>query len=55
MVSQEKWMIFTSLQKLPKNGEDWGKLFVAKGFKRLPQVQKSPNLVTLFTNTIMFD
>ena len=33
-------MIFTSLQKLPKNGEDWGKLIVAKGFKRLPKVQK---------------
>ena len=33
-------MILTPLQKLPKNGGDWGKLIVAKGFKRLPKVQK---------------
>ena len=32
-------MLTTPLQKLPKNGEDWGKLIVAKGFKRLPKVQ----------------
>ena len=32
-------MILTPLQKLPKNGEDWGKLNVAKGFKRLPKNQ----------------
>ena len=32
-------MILTPLQKLPKNGEYWGKLIVAKGFKRLPKVQ----------------
>ena len=31
-------MILTPLQKLPKNGEDWGKLIVAKGFKKLPKV-----------------
>ena len=29
----------TPLQKLPKNGEDWGKLIVAKGFKKLPKIQ----------------
>ena len=34
-------MILTSSQQLPKNGEDWGKLIVIKGFKKLP------NLVTL--------
>ena len=39
MVSLEKWMILTPLQKLTKNGEDWGKLIVAKGFKMLPKVQ----------------
>ena len=39
MVSLEKWMILTTLQKLLKNGEDWGKLIVAKGFKKLPKVQ----------------
>ena len=32
-------MILTPLQKLPKNGEDWGKLIFAKGFKKLPKVQ----------------
>ena len=32
-------MILIPLQKLPKNGGDWGKLIVAKGFKRLPKVQ----------------
>ena len=32
-------MISTPLQKLPKNGEDWGELIVSKGFKRLPKVQ----------------
>ena len=39
MVSLEKLMILTPLQKLTKNGEDWGKLIVAKGFKKLPKVQ----------------
>ena len=47
MISLEKLKILTPLQKLPKNGGDWGKLIVAKGFKKLPKVQKSPNLVTL--------
>ena len=32
-------MILTPLQKLTKNGEDWGKLIVAKAFKKLPKVQ----------------
>ena len=32
-------MILTLLQQLPKNGEDWGKLVVAKGFKKLPEFQ----------------
>ena len=39
MVSLEKWMILTPLLKLPKNGEDWGKLIVAKGFKKFPKIQ----------------
>ena len=30
----------TPLQKLPKIGEDLGNLIVAKGFKKLPKVQK---------------
>ena len=33
-------MILMPLQKLPKNGGDWGKLIVAKGFKKLSKVQK---------------
>ena len=32
--------ILTSLQKLPKIVGDLGKLIVAKGFKKLPKVQK---------------
>ena len=32
-------MILTPLLKLSKNGEDWGKLIVAKGFKKLPKIQ----------------
>ena len=39
MVLLEKWMILTHLQKLPKNGGDWGKLSAAKGFKKFPKVQ----------------
>ena len=30
----------TPKQKLPKNVRDLGKLFVAKGFKNVPKVQK---------------
>ena len=32
---------------MPKNVGDLGKFIVAKGFKKLPKVQKSPNLITL--------
>ena len=32
-------MILTLLLKLPKNGEDWGKLIAAKGFKKLLKIQ----------------
>ena len=39
MISPEKLKILTPLQKLPKDGGDWGKLVVAKGFKKLPKVQ----------------
>ena len=40
-------MILTSLQKLPNNVGDLGKIIIATGFEWLPKVQKSPNLVTL--------
>ena len=39
MILIEKWMILTSLQKLPNNVGDFDKLIVAKGFKKLPKVQ----------------
>ena len=41
MILQEKWLILTPLQKLPKNVGVLGKLIVAKGFKKLPKVQKN--------------
>ena len=34
MISLEKWIILTPLQKMPKNEKDWGKLIVAKDFKK---------------------
>ena len=39
MISLEKLMIFTPLQKLPKNVGYLGKLIAAKGFELLPKVQ----------------
>ena len=36
-------MILAPLQKVPKNVGDLGKLIVAKGFKKLPKVQKIAN------------
>ena len=40
MISLEKGYILTPLQKMPKNVGDLGKFIVAKGFKKLPKVQK---------------
>ena len=40
MIPQQIWKILTTLQKLPKNVGDLGKLIVAKGIKKLPKVQK---------------
>ena len=39
MISLEKLNILTPLQKLPKNVGDLVKLIVAKGLKKLPNVQ----------------
>ena len=39
MISLEKWLILTPLQKLPKYVGDMGKIIFAKGFKMLPKVQ----------------
>ena len=47
MTSQEKLKILTSLQKLPKNVGDLGKLLLPKALKSCPKSNKSPNLVTL--------
>ena len=38
MISVEKLMLLTSLQKLPKNVGDLDKLIVAKGFEKLAKV-----------------
>ena len=40
-------MILIPLLKLTKNGEDWGILIVANGYKKCPKSKISPNLVTL--------
>ena len=34
-----------AIEKWPKNVGDLGKLIVAKAFKKLPKVNKPPNLV----------
>ena len=47
LISIEKLMILTPLQKLLYNVGNWDKIFVATDFEWLPKVQKSPNLVTL--------
>ena len=39
MISQEKWMILTPLQKLPNNVGKLGKTIVATCFEKLPKVQ----------------
>ena len=39
MISVEKLRVWTSLQKLPKNVGDLGKLILAKGFKNLAKAQ----------------
>ena len=41
MISLEKWMILTPLQKLPSNVGILGKIIVATGFEWLPKMQKS--------------
>ena len=40
MISLEKCYILTPFQKMSKNVGDLGKFIVAKGFKKLPKVQK---------------
>ena len=40
MISLEKWMILTPLQKLPNSVGNLGKIIVVSGFEWLPKVQK---------------
>ena len=39
MILREKWKILTTLQKLPNNVGNWGKIIAATGFKKLPKMQ----------------
>ena len=39
MISLDKLKILTSLQKLPENVGNLGKMIVATGFEKLPKVQ----------------
>ena len=39
MISAEKWKILQPLPKLPKSVSNLGKIIVATGFKKLPNVQ----------------
>ena len=39
MISLANWKILPPLQKLPNNVGDLGKIIVATGFKKLPNVQ----------------
>ena len=48
IISQEKSYILTTLQVLPNNVRELGKLIVAKVFKSCQKYKKMPNLVTLF-------
>ena len=50
MIPVEKWMIFTTLQKLPKNVGDLGK---SKALESCPKSNKSPNLVTLLNAYVL--
>ena len=40
MISLEKWIILTPLQKLPNGVGNLGKIIVATGLEWLPKVQK---------------
>ena len=48
-------MILAPLQKMPKNVGDLGKSIVAKGFKKLPKVQKNRQLLSHWSQSIEKD
>ena len=39
MIPLETWKILTSIQKLPKNVGDLGKIIVATGYEKVPKLQ----------------
>ena len=39
MIPLEKWKILTSIQKLPTNMGDLGKIIITTGYEELPKVQ----------------
>ena len=39
IIPLDKWKILSTLQKLPKNMRDLGKIIDATGFDKLPKVQ----------------
>ena len=39
MISQEKWKILTSIQKLLSTVDNLVKIIIATGFEKLPKVQ----------------
>ena len=52
MISLEKGIMLTPLQKLTKNVGDLGKELLPKALKSCPRSNKSPNLVTLVLRQI---
>ena len=53
-MSIEKWIILATLQKLPNNFGNLGKIFVATGFEWLPKVQKITQSGHTHTLTILW-
>ena len=51
MISLEKWIILTPLQKLPNNVSDLGKIIVTTGFEWLHKVKNRPIWSHCFHNS----
>ena len=54
MISLEKWMILTPLQKYLRMWEIWAIKLLPKALKSCPKSNKLPNLVTLLSEPIGF-
>ena len=53
MISLEKWMILTPLQKLPNNVGNLGKIIVATSFEwlhKVPKIAQSGHTVCVLNN-----